>query len=147
MPLNIPARLGRARRRLLLCSFSMDRYLFLMCAGMTRFSRSRLWILGTSPSPSFCSIASFMSSWLKPSTMTKSATQRAQNTGREAITFPESLNKVVPCSIRFWQCALATHSARAYMHATPRSFTRWRGGRWPTPECMGDHESLVSWVH
>lgn len=129
MPLRIPARLGSARRRLLLCSFSMDRYLFFMCAGMTRLSKSLFWILGTSLSPSFCSIASFMSSWLKPSTMkTRSAKQRAQDARRNAITFPELLNRGPPCSIRFWQCALASHFASAYMLATPWSFTHSRGG-------------------
>lgn len=61
IPLRMPARLGRDLRLLLWCIFSMDRYLFLICDGITRFSKSLLWILGTSSNPSFCRSASFIS--------------------------------------------------------------------------------------
>lgn len=61
IPLRMPAKLGRDLRLLLWCIFSMDKYLFLTCDGMTRFSKSLLRIFGTSSNPSFCSSAPFIS--------------------------------------------------------------------------------------
>lgn len=56
----------------------MDKYLFLICTGITRFSKSLLWILGTSSKPSFCSSASFISWCVKGLARPKRAVQRTQ---------------------------------------------------------------------
>lgn len=66
IPLSIPARLGRDLLLRWWWSFSMDRYLLLMWAGTTKFSRSLFWILGGSFSPSFWSRACLMSSCWSP---------------------------------------------------------------------------------
>ncbi|KAL7887975.1 hypothetical protein AOLI_G00029490 [Acnodon oligacanthus] len=79
MPLRMPARLGRERRRLLLWTFSRFTYLVLTCAGTTRFSTSRLWISGTSRSPSCSSMTPFMSSWVKPSATASRSAHRTRH--------------------------------------------------------------------
>lgn len=78
IPLRMPAKLGRDLRLRLWCIFSIDMYLFLICAGTTRFSKSLLWILGISSKPSFCSSASFISWCVKASARPKRAAQRTQ---------------------------------------------------------------------
>lgn len=76
MPLRIPARLGRDLLFLLLCSFSIDRYLFFMWAGTTTFSKSLFCILGSSINPSFWRKACFIFSWSNPSVKEISVAQR-----------------------------------------------------------------------
>lgn len=89
IPLRIPAKLGRDLRRLSWCSFSIDRYLFLMCAGITRFSKSLLWIFGTSSSPSFWSRVSFMSLCVKAlDTVNKAAAHKTQARRKSIINLP-----------------------------------------------------------
>lgn len=90
IPLRIPAKLGRDLRRLSWCSFSIDRYLFLMCAGITRLSKSLLWIFGTSSSPSFWSSASFMSLCVKAlETVNKAAAHKTQARRKSIINLPK----------------------------------------------------------
>ena len=78
IPLRMPARLGRDLRLLLWCIFSMDMYLFFICAGITRFSKSLLWILGISSMPSFFSSASFISWCVKALVIPRIAVHRTQ---------------------------------------------------------------------
>lgn len=86
IPLRIPAKIGRDLRRLSWCSFSIDRYLFLTSVGMTRFSKSLLWIFGTSSSPSFWSRASFMSLCVKAlETVTKAAAHKTQTRSKSIV--------------------------------------------------------------
>lgn len=78
IPLRMPARLGRDLRLLLWCIFSMVKYLFLICAGITRFSKSLLWMSGISSKPSFLSKASFISWCVKAAERPKRAVHKTQ---------------------------------------------------------------------
>lgn len=78
IPLRMPARLGEARR-FTLWRFSMEMYLFFTWSGITRSTKSLLWSLGTSESPSCFSNTSLNPSWVNARTVTtRQSTQSIQ---------------------------------------------------------------------